>query len=39
MFKVYIFKLVYIWLNKLPDDKVLDWSKFKQIADDILKYI
>ena len=23
--------------NPLPDDKVLDWSKIKQIADDILK--
>ena len=26
-------------LNPLPDDKILDWSKFKQIADDILKCI
>ena len=26
-------------LNSLPDDKILDWSKFKQIVDDILKYI
>ena len=25
--------------NPLPDDKILDWSKFKQIADDILKCI
>ena len=24
-------------LNPLPDDKILDWSKLKQIADDILK--
>ena len=23
----------------LPDDKLLDWSKLKQIADDILKCI
>ena len=22
-------------LNPLPDDKILDWSKLKQIADDI----
>ena len=22
--------------NPLPDDKILDWSKLKQIADDIL---
>ena len=26
-------------INPLPDDKVLDWSKLKQIADDILKCI
>ena len=24
-------------INPLPDDKILDWSKFKQIADNILK--
>ena len=24
-------------INLFPDDKVLDWSKLKQIADDILK--
>ena len=23
----------------LPDDKILEWSKLKQIADDILKWI
>ena len=23
--------------NPLPDDKLLDWSELKQIADDILK--
>ena len=23
--------------NPLPDDKILDWSKLKQIADNILK--
>ena len=28
-----------ISLNPLPDDKIWDWSKLKQIADDILKYI
>ena len=27
------------WLNPLPGDKVLDWSKLKQIAADILKCI
>ena len=26
-------------LNPLPDDKLLDWSKLKQTADDILKHI
>ena len=25
--------------NPLPDDKILDWSKLKQIADEILKCI
>ena len=28
-----------IMFNPLPDDKILDWSKLKQIADDILKCI
>ena len=27
------------WVNPFPDDKSLDWSKLKQIADDILKCI
>ena len=26
-------------LLSLPDDKILDWSKLKQIADDVLKCI
>ena len=26
-------------INPLTDDKLLDWSKLKQIADDILKCI
>ena len=26
-------------LHPLPDEKISDWSKLKQIADDILKYI
>ena len=26
-------------INPLPDDKILDWSKLKQIANDILQYI
>ena len=25
--------------NPLPEDKILDWSKLKQITDNILKYI
>ena len=25
--------------NPLPDNKILDWTKLKQIADDILKCI
>ena len=25
--------------NSLPEDRILDWSKLKQIADDILKCI
>ena len=28
-----------IILNPLPDDKILDWSKLKKIADDIFKCI
>ena len=27
------------YINLLPNDKILDWSKLKQIADDILKCI
>ena len=26
-------------ISPLPDDKIVDWSKLKQIADDILKCI
>ena len=26
-------------INPLPDNKILDWSKLKQVADDILKCI
>ena len=26
-------------INSLPDDKILDWPKLKQIADNILKCI
>ena len=31
--------IIIILINPLPDDKILDWSKLKQIADDILKCI
>ena len=27
------------WINPLPDNKILDWSKLKQIVDNILKCI
>ena len=27
------------FLKQLPDDKILDWSKLKQIVDNILKCI
>ena len=32
-------KGVIVWecVNQLPDDRILDWSKLKQIADDTLK--
>ena len=26
-------------INQLPDEKILDWSKLKEVADDILKCI
>ena len=35
MIELFVCKL----FNPLPDNKVLDWSKLKQIADDILKCI
>ena len=31
--------IVWEWVNQLPDEKILDWSKLKKIADDILKCI
>ena len=31
--------LAFLHVNPLPDNKILDWSKLKQIADDILKCI
>ena len=36
-----LLKVVIVWyrVNLLPDDKILDWSKLKQIADNILKCI
>ena len=32
-------KLAFIHFNPLPDDKILDWFKLKQIADETLKCI
>ena len=31
--------MISLVLNPLPDDKILDWSKLKETADDILKCI
>ena len=28
-----------LYIKPLPDEKILDWSKLKEIADDILKCI
>ena len=25
------------WFNQLPDDKILDWSKSKQVVDNFFK--
>ena len=36
--RAHIIMMEYV-LNPIPDDKSLDWSKLKQIADDILKCI
>ena len=30
-----VFSREYLFFNPLPDDKILDWSKLKQIAHDI----
>ena len=36
----FLLKKVRIYLfNPLPEDKILDWSKLEQIAEDILKCI
>ena len=37
--KKHIPGVFFSFVNPLPDDKILDWSKLKQIADDILKCI
>ena len=31
--------IVCLWVKTLPDDKISDWSKLKQIADNTLKCI
>ena len=36
---LYNFGILLMTFNPLPDEKILDWSKFKEIADDILKCI
>ena len=28
--------IVWEWVNSLPNDKILDWSKLKLVADDVL---
>ena len=32
-------EIVWLRVNQLTDDKILDWSKLKQITDNILKCI
>ena len=39
LFEVSHFVRTTLTFNPLPDDKNLDWSNLKQIADDILKCI
>ena len=34
---VILFYFPAFFISPLPDDKIIDWSKLKQIADDILK--
>ena len=34
-----IFEIHVLLFNPLPHDTILDWSKFKHIADDILKSV
>ena len=31
-------RLLVLYFNPLPDDKILDWSKLKQFADDNFKF-
>ena len=38
MWKYQIY-IILMYLNQFPDDKILDWSKLKEVADDILKCI
>ena len=37
-FPIPLHRVIYLF-NSLPDNKILGWSKLKQIADDILKCI
>ena len=38
-FQLFYFVIFLRKLNPSPDDKILDWSKLKEIADDILKCV
>ena len=37
--KIVVWKKLLLTLYPLPDEKILDWSKLKEVADDILKCI
>ena len=37
--KYSVIRKYFFSLNPLPNDKILDWSKLKQIADSVLKCI
>ena len=37
--ETFSFSWEFLYVNQSPDNKILDWSKLKQIAEDILKCI
>ena len=39
LFQLFHNESIVVKFNPLPDDKILDWFKLKQIADEILKCI